>query len=131
MTSDPIADLLTRVLNGYRARLPRVNIPHSRMKERVCGVLCDQGYVRAVDVETISGHKAIVVQLSYDAHQRPAMLGARRISRPGRRMYAGIDEFPKVRGGLGLSILSTSKGIFRDEDARLQKVGGELLCEVW
>lgn len=131
MTTDPIADLLTRILNGYRARLPRVNVPHSRMKTGVCVILRDEGFVREFSEEVIGGHKKLVVQLAYDSRQRPGMLGARRISRPGRRMYGGAEDLKKVRGGLGISILSTSKGILRDEEARRQRVGGELLCEVW
>ncbi len=129
--TDPIADLLTRVRNGYRARLPRVNVPPSRVKESICGILRDEGFVRGVSVETVAGRRTIVVDLSYDSQQRPAMLGARRISRPGRRVYSPVSGMPRVRSGLGVSILSTSSGVMTDAEASRKRIGGEILCEVW
>lgn len=131
MMTDPVADMLTRIMNGYRARLPRVNVPLSRMGKGLCEILRDEGYVRSVDVETVAGRDTLVVGLAYDAQQRPALLGARRVSKPGRRIYAAADDIPRVRGGLGVAVLTTSSGLMSDDEARRRRVGGEILCEVW
>jgi small subunit ribosomal protein S8 len=131
MTSDPIGDLLNRVLNGHHARHATVRVPWSRIKESICGILRATGYVRDFERAAVSGHPMLVVTLAYDAGRKPAILGARRVSRPGRRIYAGADKLPKVRGGLGVAILTTPAGVMTDAEARKRRVGGEVLCEVW
>ncbi|MBN1769865.1 MAG: 30S ribosomal protein S8 [Deltaproteobacteria bacterium] len=131
MTSDPIADLLTRVMNGHRARHANVHAPYSRLKEAICGVLRHEGYIRDFEKTTVSGHPALLVTLAYDAARKPAILGVRRVSRPGRRVYVGADELPQVRSGLGVAVLTTPKGVMSDGEARKQRLGGELLCEIW
>jgi len=131
MTSDPIADLLNRVMNGHRARHANVRIPYSKMKEAVCGVLRSTGYVRDFEKTTVSGHPTLVVTLAYGGDRKPAILGLRRISKPGCRIYADADHLPKVRNGLGIAILTTPHGVMSDGEARKKRVGGEVLCEVW
>lgn len=131
MTTDPIGDLLTRVMNGHRARHANVRAPYSRIKEAICEVLRREGYIRDFEKTTVSGHPALLVTLAYDAARKPAILGARRVSRPGRRVYVGADKLPKVRSGLGVVVLTTSRGVMTDAEARKQRLGGEVLCEVW
>jgi len=131
MTTDPIADLLTRVMNAHRARHASVRAPYSRIKEAICAVLRREGYIRDFERTTVSGHPELRVTLAYDAARKPAILGVRRVSRPGRRVYVGADELPKVRNGLGVAVLTTPKGVMSDAEARRQRLGGEVLCEVW
>lgn len=130
MTSDPIADMLTRIRNAQMARLERAEIPLSKVKLQIAQLLKREGYVADVRVEDGVPGKLTVV-LKYGQGHQGAIGGLRRRSRPGRRLYVGHDELPKVKNGLGIGILSTSKGIMTDKDARREHVGGELLCEVW
>jgi small subunit ribosomal protein S8 len=131
MTSDPIADLLARVMNGHRARHANIHAPWSRIKEAVCGVMQQQGYIRGFEKTTAAGHPALLLTLAYDANRKPAILGVRRVSRPGCRVYAGADKLPKVRNGLGVAILTTPQGVMSDTEARQKRLGGEVLCEIW
>jgi small subunit ribosomal protein S8 len=131
MTTDPIADLLARVMNGHRARHANIHLPWSKIKEALCGVLRREGYIREFEKTTAAGHPALVVTLAYDSGRKPAILGVRRISRPGRRVYSAADKLGKVRNGLGISILTTPQGLMTDVEARKKSVGGEVLCEVW
>jgi small subunit ribosomal protein S8 len=131
MMTDPIADLLTRVMNGHHARHASVRAPWSRIKESICRLLKEEGYIRDYEKTEAGGHPVLVVTLAYDPDRKPALLGMRRVSRPGRRVYAGASELPQVRNGLGVSILSTPRGLLTDAEARRQRVGGEILCEVW
>ena len=131
MTSDPIADLLIRVMNGHRARHANIRMPFSRIKLALCDLLRREGYVREVEKSTAAGHPVLVVTLAYDSARKPAILGVRRVSRPGRRVYAGADKLPKVRNGLGVAVLTTPQGLMTDSEARKKRVGGEVLCEVW
>jgi small subunit ribosomal protein S8 len=136
MMTDPISDMLTRIRNGALARHDRVNMPHSILKERVAHVLKGEGYIDEVHVddgldETAGGKRTLTVVLRYGREKSPAIDGLRRVSSPGRRVYVAHDQIPKVCSGMGISILSTSRGVLTDKEARKQRVGGELLCEVW
>ncbi|MDQ1257304.1 MAG: small subunit ribosomal protein [Candidatus Hydrogenedentes bacterium] len=129
--SDPIADLLTRIRNGLTAGHPAVEAPQSRMGEHICAVLKREGYIQEFTV-TDAGPKArLRIELRYQPDRTPVIQGLRRVSRPSLRIYVKHDEIRPVRSGLGISVLSTSKGIMTGKQARNDKVGGELLCEVW
>jgi len=129
--NDPIGDMLTRIRNGLIARHGEVRIPHSRLKARIAEILVREGYVEDVDIVVAGVNSEITVKLKYASNRSPVIHGLKRVSRPGLRVYAGRNEMPKVQGGLGVAILSTSKGIMTDREARKAHVGGELLCEVW
>jgi len=131
MMTDPIADMLARIRNGAHARHLRVSCPVSKQKLAIANVLRDNGFVGDVRLEERGSRKVLVVGLRYDADGRSLIAGMRRVSRPGRRVYVGSGGIPKVRSGLGLSVLSTSRGILSDRAAREAKLGGELICEVW
>lgn len=130
MLTDPIADMLTRIRNGARARKATVGMPWSAHKEAVARVLRDEGYLEAITV-TDEQHPQLQVTLRYDASRRPVIVGIERVSRPSLRVYVRADAIPAVRRGLGVSIVSTPKGVLPDREARRQRVGGELLCRVW
>ncbi|HMO65761.1 MAG TPA: 30S ribosomal protein S8 [Verrucomicrobiota bacterium] len=129
MSSDPIADMLTRVRNAARAQLPHVVIPHSRLKEGIAHILKREGYVTEAAVEG-TARKSLRLTLKYQG-RRPVIEGIRRLSSPGRRLFVPAGKIPRVRGGLGVVILSTSSGVMTGDDARKQNVGGELLCSIW
>lgn len=134
MLTDPIADMLARIRNAALARHERVQMPLSRLKRTIADVLKAEGYVADVSVDT-EGENAqkpvMTLVLKYGRDRAPAIEGIRRVSKPGRRVYVGATEIPKVRSGLGISVLSTSRGIMSDRQARKVGVGGELLCEIW
>ncbi len=130
-TSDPLSDLLTRISNGLTAGHDRVDVPASRVKEAVLKVLEAEGFIASYRRVEEAGRPVLRVGLKYDAEGEPVVTGLERVSRPGRRVYAGADEIPKVLGGLGVSIVSTSKGIVTDRAARQARLGGEVLCNVW
>lgn len=129
--SDPIADFLTRIRNASSARQPVVHIPHSKMKAELAGLLKREGYIGDVTSEGSGAKHDLVVYLRYQADESPILRGLRRVSRPGRRVYAPADRLPRVLNGIGIAILTTSNGIMTDRDARRAKVGGEVLCHVW
>ncbi len=131
MMTDPIADMLARIRNAGRAGHREVALPSSRMKHSIASVLQKEGLLGEVRVEERAGHPTLVLGIRYGEGGRPLIDGLRRASRPGRRVYVGRAEVPRVRRGLGVAVLSTSKGVLSDRDAREQSVGGELLCEVW
>ena len=131
MMTDPIADFLTRIRNGALARHDRVELPHSRLKESVAHVLKGEGYVDDVRVTEGEGPKLLTVILRYGRDRSSAIDGVRRVSTPGRRVYVRHDRIGRVCSGMGVSILSTSRGVMTDKEAKKQRVGGELLCEVW
>jgi len=131
MMTDPIADLLARIRNGAHARHAEVVCPASKQKLAIAQVLRDNGFVRDVRLDARGARPVLVVGLRYDDDGRPLIVGMRRVSRPGRRVYVPCGRIPKVRSGLGLAVLSTSRGILSDRAAREAKLGGELLCEVW
>jgi small subunit ribosomal protein S8 len=126
---DPISDMLTRIRNAQRALLPAVEIPHSKMKESIAHILKKEGYVSEV---TVAGKpfKTIKLQLKYQG-KKSVIEGIKRISRPGLRHYVGATEIPRVRGGLGVSVVSTPEGVMTGTTARKKNLGGELLCYVW
>jgi small subunit ribosomal protein S8 len=127
--SDPISDLLTRIRNGGRALLPVIVLPHSRIKESVAKILKSEGYVSEVAVEG-DVKKQIKIRLKYEG-KKSVIEGLKRVSKPGLRKYVGATEIPRVRGGLGVAIISTSEGLLTDAQARKKNLGGELLCHIW
>ena len=130
--TDPIADFLARIRNAILARQAEVLAPSSKLKQRLCVVLKDEGYIVGYDVrDNAAGMPEIVVRLRWADPRTNAITGLRRRSRPGQRMYVRHVTIPKVRSGLGIAILSTSKGLMTDRAARKEGLGGELLCEVW
>jgi small subunit ribosomal protein S8 len=132
MMTDPIADLLSRIRNASLARHDRTEMPASKLKAAVAEILKSEGFiadVRAAEGDAIN--KKLTIVLKYGRDRTAAIDGIRRVSRPGRRVYVRHDRIPRVFSGLGISILSTSRGLMSDREARRQKVGGELLCEVW
>ncbi len=127
--TDPIADMLTRIRNAGRALLPTVQIPHSRMKESIAGILKLEGYVAEVNVEG-KLPKTIKIKLKYEG-KKTVIEGLKRISTPGLRRYVGATEIPRVRGGLGVAVVSTSEGLMTGTQARKKNLGGELVCYIW
>ena len=129
--TDPISDFLTRLRNASKARLDECIVPHSNLKESVAGILKAEGYVadhsNSADAQ---GHKTLVVKMKY-VDSAPAITGLTRVSTPGRRLYYRYTEIPRVLNGLGIGIISTSKGLMKDSDCRRNKAGGELICNVW
>ena len=128
--TDPISDFLTRLRNASKARLDECVTPHSKLKEGIAAILKTEGYVSDFSEGTdANGHKTLVVKMKY-VDGAPAMTGLTRVSSPGRRMYLRYTEIPRVLNGLGISILSTSRGLMKDGDCRRNKSGGELLCNI-
>ena len=126
--TDPIADMLTRIRNAHRALLPAVEVPHSKLKESIAHILKKEGYVTEVAVDGTP--KTIKMKLKYEG-RRGVIEGLRRVSTPGLRRYVGATDIPRVRGGLGTAIVSTSRGIMTGTQARRSNIGGELLCYIW
>ena len=129
--TDPIADMLTRIRNAITARKAKVIMPASKMKARIAEVLKEEGFVGAVSSESDNKQGLLSIELRYDNNNHNAIQGIRRVSKPGQRTYARHTGLPRVRSGLGVAILTTSKGIMTEREARKQGLGGELLCEVW
>jgi small subunit ribosomal protein S8 len=127
--NDPISDMLTRIRNANRALLPNVELPHSRIKESIAGILKREGYIADFSVEG-KLPKTIKLKLKYQG-KKSIIEGLRRVSTPGLRRYVGATEIPRVRGGLGVAVLSTSEGLVTDVQARKRNLGGELICYVW
>lgn len=127
--TDPIADMLTRIRNSSGALLPAVEMPHSRMKENIARILKSEGYIAEYSVEG-KPRKTLKLKLKYEG-KRGVIEGLRRVSSPGLRRYTGATEVPRVRGGLGVAIVSTSKGLMTGTQARKENIGGELLCYIW
>lgn len=128
---DPIADMLTRIRNANNARHEIVDIPASRMKKEIAQILLEEGFIKEYEIIDDGKNGIIRIKLKYGPNKEKAITGLKRISKPGRRVYAGKDELPRVLGGLGIAIISTSKGIMTDKKARKEGVGGEVLCYVW
>jgi len=129
--TDPIADMLTRIRNAGAARHATVEVPASGMKKAIAQILLDEGYIKAFEVTDEGVQGNIKITLKYTGNKEKAISGLRRVSKPGLRVYAGADELPKVLRGLGIAIISTSKGIMTDKKARELNVGGEVLAFVW
>jgi small subunit ribosomal protein S8 len=131
MVTDPISDLLVRLQNGLRRRHDTVSVPASRLKREILRILQSQGYIQSVQAEVEDGHPILKVQLRYVVEGQPMVTGMQRVSKPGRRVYVGIKDIPRVKNGIGMAILSTSKGLMTDQDSRRAGLGGEVLCAVW
>jgi small subunit ribosomal protein S8 len=131
MLTDPIADMLTRIRNALAARKTTVDVPWSRQKEALAGVLVREGYLEAASAVESDGRKRLRVGLRYDARRRPVIAGIKRVSRPSLRVYVGVRDIPIIRRGLGVSVLSTPRGLLVDREARREKVGGEVVCSIW
>jgi len=131
MMTDPIGDMLTRIRNAGMARHVETRCPVSKLRRAVATVLQENGFLGEIRIEAQEGKANLVMEIRYDDDGRALIDGIRRVSKPGRRVYVGKGEIPKVRHGLGVAVISTSKGILSDDDARTQSVGGEVLCEVW
>jgi small subunit ribosomal protein S8 len=131
MMTDPIADMLTRIRNGNNAKHDSVDIPASNIKKEIAQILLDEGFIGGFDVIEDGKQGIIRIELKYGKYNEKVISGIKRISKPGLRVYVKSDEIPKVLGGLGIAILSTSKGIKTDKDARKEGMGGEVICYVW
>jgi small subunit ribosomal protein S8 len=131
MMTDPIGDMLARIRNAGMARHLETWCPHSKLKASIAKLLCEEGFLGGVRDDERDGHPILVMEIRYDDSGRALIDGMRRVSKPSRRVYVGSGEIPKVRNGLGIGVISTSKGIMTDRSARESLVGGEYLCEVW
>jgi len=130
-TTDPIADMLTRIRNGLTVRKPYVLVPSSKLKVSIAQILLEEGFIQGYEVTNEHPQANIRLWLKYDDKRRPIVAGMKRVSRPGRRVYSGKRELPWVLSGLGVAIVSTPKGVMTDREARRNGVGGEILCYVW
>ena len=129
--TDPIADMLTRIRNANNSRHTTVDIPASNMKKAIADILLNEGYVKAVEIIEDGAQGIIRITLKYAENKQKVLSGLKRVSKPGLRIYASKDELPRVLKGLGIAIISTSKGIMTDKEARKQNVGGEVLAFIW
>ncbi len=128
--TDPIADMMIRIKNALLVRHSQVIVPHSKLKEAVAKVLLENNYLEAVEVNPVKPQAELVLKLKY-VGKLPAITDVKRVSKPGRRLYAPADKVPQALGGYGITIVSTSKGIVTDAEARKLNVGGEIMCQVW
>ena len=129
--TDPIADMLTRIRNANSAKHETVDVPVSNMKKSIADILLEEGYIKAYEIIDDGKQGMIHITLKYGANKEKVISGLQRVSKPGLRVYAGCEELPKVLKGLGIAIVSTSKGVMTDKKARAEKVGGEVLAFVW
>ena len=129
--TDPIADMLTRVRNASAARHREVILPASRVKTEIARILAEEGFIAGFENRVEDGHDHLVLTLKYVEGRTPVVTGLKRISKPGLRVYTKADAVPRVLGGLGVAVVSTSKGLLTDREARSQRIGGEVLCYVW
>ena len=129
--TDPVADMLTRIRNANTAKHESVDVPASNLKKAIAKILLDEGYIKSYEVVEDGTQGIIRIQLKYLAGKEKVISGLRRVSKPGLRVYAGADELPRVQKGLGIAIISTSKGVMTDKSARANHVGGEVLAFVW
>ena len=129
--TDPVADMLTRIRNANTAKHESVDVPASNLKKAIAKILLDEGYIKSYEIVEDGTQGIIRIQLKYLAGKEKVISGLRRVSKPGLRVYAGADELPRVLKGLGIAIISTSKGVMTDKSARANHVGGEVLAFVW
>ena len=129
--TDPVADFLTRIRNSIRARHQKLDVPASKLKSEIARILKDEGYIANFKATEENGQRVIRVYLKYGVNNEAAIRDLQRVSRPGCRVYVGRDEIRRVQGGLGISIMTTPKGVMTGRQARREGVGGEILCEVW
>ena len=131
VVTDPIADMLTRIRNAVAVGHERVAMPSSKVKVRIAQILVDEGFIDRYDVAEEGHRRELELVLRYGERRRPVIEGIKRISRPGHRVYRGSRELPRVQGGIGVAVVSTSQGLLPDREARRRHLGGEILCEVW
>jgi small subunit ribosomal protein S8 len=131
MVNDPIADMLTRIRNAVAVGHERVSMPSSKMKVGIARILVDEGFIDRFDVKENGTVNELELVLRYGNRRQPAIGGIKRISKPGHRIYRGAGELPRVQGGLGVAVVSTSQGLLPDREARRRRLGGEIVCEVW
>lgn len=131
VVTDPIADLLTRIRNALTAKHETVTVPASKMKKAIADILVEEGFVKSAELTESEGGSNIVITLKYGAKNEKVINNLKRISKPSLRVYCGYEKLPKVLGGLGIAIISTSKGVMTDKAARNNKIGGEVLAYVW
>lgn len=131
MMTDPISDMLTRIRNAVAVGHDDVTMPSSKLKEEVARILTEEGYIDRFDVAPSGPGKALTLRIRYMDRHQPVIQGLRRVSKPGHRVYRGATELPRVQGGLGVVVVSTSQGLLPDREARRRRLGGEILCEVW
>lgn len=131
MMTDPVADMLTRVRNANQALHDQVRMPASKLKTEIAKLLEDEGYIVGWEESGEGKDKTLLVKLKYDKSRRQVISGIRRISKPGRRVYVDRDSIPKVLGGMGVAVISTSQGLLSGQEAKRRGIGGEILCEVW
>jgi small subunit ribosomal protein S8 len=131
MMTDPIADMLTRIRNAVAVAQDRVAMPASSLREGVARILASEGYIDRFELSSDSSKPTLTLILRYGSRRTPAISGLKRISRPGHRVYREADSLPRVQGGLGVAVVSTSQGLLPDREARRRRLGGEIVCEVW
>jgi small subunit ribosomal protein S8 len=131
MVTDPISDLLTRIRNASMVSKPSVSIPHSNFKFELAKLLKNEGYVSDVKISGDGAQKSIDIDMKYSEEGTSVISGMKRLSKPGQRVYSSFDKLPRNNGGLGTVVVSTSRGLLSDSEARKRKLGGELICEVW
>ena len=131
MNNDPIADMLSRIRNGILRRQDAIELPASNMKVAIAKILKTEGFIRGFLKESEGQKTTLKVELKYASGQRCVIQGLERVSKSGRRVYVGKDEIPRVKGGVGIAILTTPRGLMTDQEARHQKIGGEVLCYIW
>lgn len=129
--TDPIADMLTRLRNAMQARHPKVDVPASKLKGEIARILKEEGYIANYKVAEEEGKRTIKIYLKYSEESAPVISKIQRVSRPGRRVYVGSKEIPRVLGGMGINILTTPRGVMTGRNAHRNRVGGEILCEIW
>ncbi len=130
-TTDPIADMLTRIRNASTAKHKTVDVPASKMKKSIANILCNEGYIKSVEEIENENQGILRITLKYDENGAKVIAGIKRISKPGLRVYASAEKLPKVLNGLGIALISTSKGIKTDKEARKENLGGEVLAYIW
>ena len=131
VVTDTIADMLTRIRNANQMRYEEVSVPSSKIKNEIARILKEEGFIKDYKIEDVDTHKNIILTLKYTDKKERVITGLKRISKPGLRVYAKNDEIPKVLNGLGIAIISTSKGIMTDKEARKENIGGEVLAYIW
>lgn len=129
--TDPISDMLTRIRNGIKARKDYVDMPGSKMKLELARILRDEGFIKNFKIIQEDKKDSLRIFLKYDDQKKSVILGLQRVSKPGRRVYVSADEMPVIRKGMAILILSTNKGLLTDQEAKKQRVGGEIICKVW
>ena len=131
MVTDPVADMLTRIRNANQSLHPEVKMPSSKLKAEIAKILTSEGYLDGFEVTPARAGSDLTMTLRYAEGRKRVISGLKRVSKPGRRVYRGATDLPRVQGGLGIAVVSTSQGVLTDRDARRRKLGGEVLCEVW